>query len=262
MSYPFRTLFTPQVDVSRDPATLAMAPASITISLHCDTASSIRDALQHLSSLEYAAAPPQPLAAPSGSLPSAATSAAATPVAPGQGGVLTRTASSAAAALAAVTGPPSGRRAPSPHSHPWGPPSPFLMPGIASQSPLQQPQLQAPPSAAARAAEERRRRQLLKQHPGLGMLEAAPAKLATLRLYLQNPEFATLRPLGRLSHLQELSLVVSVAVGRCGGLDNWVGHLLRLLGCEHMPFSDCVLSCLILRRQVGAEVYVTLAIVP
>ena len=101
------------------------------------------------------------------------------------------------------------------------------MPGIASQSSLQQPQLQAPPSAAARAAEERRRRQLLKQHPGLGMLEAAPAKLATLRLYLENPEFATLRPLGRLSHLQELSLVVgggSVEGWRDGGVEGWVGY--------------------------------------
>ena len=52
------------------------------------------------------------------------------------------------------------------------------------------------------------------------MLEAAPAKLATLRLYLENPEFATLRPLGRLSHLQELSLVVSD-----GGVGIWCGGL-------------------------------------
>ena len=75
----------------------------------------------------------------------------------------------------------------------------------------QQQQQQAGPalSAALSAAEERRRHLLLRQHPGLAMLEAGPARVRTLRLYLDNPEFSSLKALACLGHLRELSLVVS-----------------------------------------------------
>lgn len=68
-----------------------------------------------------------------------------------------------------------------------------------------------PPSTVVSAAEERRRRLLLRQHPGLALLEAAPARLTTLRLYLDNPDFSSLKALASLQHLRELSLMVRAA---------------------------------------------------
>ena len=111
---------------------------------------------------------------------------------------------------------PSGRRAPSPASptppSPWGVTAhggPYMYSSSTAAGGIGSPlHIGQQRSAAAVAAEERRRRQLLRQHPCLGVLEAGRAKVTNLRLYLDNPDFTALKPLGSLSHLLELSLLV------------------------------------------------------
>ncbi|GAX85594.1 hypothetical protein CEUSTIGMA_g13009.t1 [Chlamydomonas eustigma] len=262
-----------KVEVNRDPSTLTLAPANLTLALHCDSATSTKAAVQKLITLTAAAAvaPPHLLPAPlpqsnsfispkdpSGEKPYVSQSSVATCTSCTSVG--TSKACAAAPSLSHSATVPlvpsaalgSSRQGPQP-SHlatdipassndplSTSQPSIQIAPLISTNTPL------APPPLTA--AEQREHQALIRLHPALGILEGThTARLSSLRLYLDNPDFTALKPLAKLTHLQELSLIVCFTSDDSGS--DWEDGIQLDVGVNEDMEANIVLNVMQQQQQ-------------